>query len=85
MSQINSLVCFICEEGRTIMAIRMTEEQFELKYQMYSQDLFNVAYGYTRNVQDAEDIVQNVFIKLLQYEYSFRTNNDEKYCSFSYY
>ena len=46
---------------------------------MYSQDLFNVAYGYTRNVQDAEDIVQNVFIKLLQYEYSFRTNNDEKY------
>jgi RNA polymerase sigma-70 factor (ECF subfamily) len=79
MSQINSLVCFICEEGRTIMAIRMTEEQFELKYQMYSQDLFNVAYGYTRNVQDAEDIVQNVFIKLLQYEYSFRTNNDEKY------
>lgn len=61
------------------MAIRMTEEQFELKYQMYSQDLFNVAYGYTRNVQDAEDIVQNVFIKLLQYEYSFRTNNDEKY------
>jgi RNA polymerase sigma-70 factor (ECF subfamily) len=71
--------CFIGEEGRTIMAIRMTEEQFELKYQMYSQDLFNVAYGYTRNVQDAEDIVQNVFIKLLQYEYSFRTNNDEKY------
>ena len=61
------------------MAIRMTEEQFELKYQMYSQDLFNVAYGYTRSIQDAEDTVQNVFIKLLQYEYSFRTNNDEKY------
>ena len=48
------------------MAIRMTEEQFELKYQMYSQDLFNVAYGYTRSIQDSEDIVQNVFIKLLQ-------------------
>lgn len=61
------------------MAIRMTEEQFELKYQMYSQDLFNVAYGYTRSIQDAEDIVQNVFIKLLQYDKEFKTSNDEKY------
>ena len=46
---------------------------------MYSQDLFNIAYGYTRCVQDSEDIVQNVFIKLLQYEKKFNTNNDEKY------
>ena len=61
------------------MAIRMTEEQFELKYQMYSQDLFNVAYGYTRSIQDSEDIVQNVFIKLLQYDKEFKTSNDEKY------
>lgn len=61
------------------MAIRMTEEQFEYKYKLYSQDLFNVAYGYTRNIQDAEDIVQNVFIKLLQYEKEFNTLNDEKY------
>ncbi len=61
------------------MAIRLTEEQFEFKYQMYSQDLFNVAYGYTRSIQDAEDIVQNVFIKLLQYDKEFKTSNDEKY------
>lgn len=61
------------------MAIRMTEEQFEQKYQLYSQDLFNVAYGYTRSVQDSEDIVQNVFIKLLQYEKDFKSSNDEKY------
>ena len=61
------------------MAIRMTEEQFERKYLLYSQDLFNVAYGYTRNVQDSEDIVQNVFIKFIQYDYDFKTENDEKY------
>ena len=79
MSQIMIVICFIYEEGRTIMAIRMTEEQFEYKYKLYSQDLFNVAYGYTRCVQDAEDIVQNVFIKLLQYEKQFNTLNDEKY------
>ena len=61
------------------MAIRMTEEQFELKYQMYSQDLFNVAYGYTRSIQDSEDIVQNLFIKLQQNDKEFKTSNDEKY------
>ena len=61
------------------MAIRMTEEQFEQKYLLYSQNLFNVAYGYTRNVQDSEDVVQNVFIKFIQYDYDFKTENDEKY------
>lgn len=61
------------------MTIRMTEEQFEQKYSLYSQDLFNIAYGYTRCVQDAEDIVQNVFIKLLQNNKIFNTINDEKY------
>jgi RNA polymerase sigma-70 factor (ECF subfamily) len=79
MSQINSLVCFICEEGRTIMAIRMTEEEFALRYQLFAQDIFNIAYGYTNNVQDAEDIVQNAFIKLIECTNKFNTLNDEKY------
>ena len=61
------------------MAIRMTEEEFALRYQLFAQDIFNVAYGYTNNVQDAEDIVQNAFIKLLEYEKTFNTLNDEKY------
>ena len=61
------------------MAIRMTEEQFEEKYYLYSQELFNIAYGYTRNVQETEDIVQNVFIKFLQCNKRFETSNDELY------
>jgi RNA polymerase sigma-70 factor (ECF subfamily) len=61
------------------MAIRMTEEQFEEKYYLYSQQLFNVAYGYIRNVQETEDILQNVFIKFLEYNKEFKTSNDELY------
>ena len=61
------------------MAIRMTEEQFEEKYYLYSQQLFNVAYGYTRNVQETEDILQNVFIKFLECNKDFKTSNDELY------
>ncbi len=61
------------------MPIKMTEEQFEQKYHLYAQDLFNVAYGYARSVQDAEDIVQNVFIKFIQTNNKFKTENDEKY------
>lgn len=61
------------------MAIRMTEECFERKYFLYSQEIFNIAYGYTRNVLDSEDIVQNVFIKLLQNTKDFSTELEEKY------
>ena len=48
------------------MTVKMTELEFEEKYQIYSQTIFNIAYGYTKNVQDSEDIVQNVFLVGIQ-------------------
>lgn len=61
------------------MTVKMTELEFEEKYQIYSQTIFNIAYGYTKNVQDSEDIVQNVFVKLILNQKVFKTSNDEKY------
>ncbi len=61
------------------MAIRMTEQEFNYRYELFAQDLFNISYGYTRNVQDSEDIVQNCFIKLLENTKDFKTINDEKF------
>lgn len=61
------------------MAIKMTEQEFNVKYELYAQQLFNISYGYVRNVQNAEDIVQNCFIKLLENKKDFKTVNDEKY------
>lgn len=57
----------------------MTEKEFETKYQMYSQMLFNIAFGYTKNRFDSEDIIQSVFLKYLDKNKSFKDLNHEKY------
>lgn len=57
----------------------ITEEQFEKKYNLYAQELMNISYGYTRNKDDALDVMQNVFFKFFNCEKKFLTENDEKY------
>ena len=59
------------------MTVKMTELEFEEKYQIYSQTIFNIAYGYTKNVQDSEDIVQNVFVKLILNQKVFKDEFEE--------
>lgn len=44
--------------------IRLTDETFEIIVMGYSQIIFRVAYSYTKNIFDADDIVQEVFLKL---------------------
>ena len=57
----------------------MTEEEFSIKYQMYSQELFAICYGYTKNCSDAEDILQEVFLKYLNRKILFKDFLQEKY------
>ena len=56
-----------------------SEEEFNQKYYLYYKELFRVAYGYVNNRDDAEDILQNVFIKFLKYYNTFENLNHEKY------
>jgi RNA polymerase sigma-70 factor (ECF subfamily) len=39
------------------------EEWFLKMFNMYIDDIFRLAYSYTQNKEDADDITQNVFIK----------------------
>ncbi|MCM1131817.1 MAG: sigma-70 family RNA polymerase sigma factor [Roseburia sp.] len=57
----------------------MTEEEFSIKYQMYSQEIFSICYGYTKNSSDAEDILQEVFLKYLNKKILFNDSLQEKY------
>ena len=41
----------------------MTEEQFCAKYNQYKNSVFAVIYNYVQNTADAEDILQDVFLK----------------------
>lgn len=57
---------------------KLTNEEFEIKYNEYRQFLFNLAYSYTLNVMDSEDIIQDVFIKYYNNKNNFNDVNHEK-------
>lgn len=58
---------------------KISKEEFEEKYKIYSQELMNISFGYTRNKDDSLDVIQNVFYKFFNYNKTFPTPNDEKY------
>ena len=59
--------------------MKITNEVFEEVYALFAKDIFNVAYGYLRNKDDAIDVVQNVFLKILKSKKDFKTILDIKY------
>lgn len=57
---------------------RDLEKEFEAKYNDYGKMLFRIAFLYVGNSADAEDILQDVFIKYLSGGYSFKDSDHEK-------
>lgn len=57
----------------------LSEQEFNKKYELYSQELMNISYGYTKSRDDSLDIIQNVFTKLVNKSKQFNNLNDEKY------
>lgn len=57
----------------------ISNEEFKIKYSMYAQELMNISYGYTKNLDEANDIIQNVFIKYINKNKSFKSLSYEKY------
>jgi len=41
-------------------------ENIELLFQKYKDDVYRLAVSYTKSLQDAEDVCQNVFLKLMR-------------------
>jgi len=57
----------------------LSEQEFNIKYELYSQELMNIAYGYTKNRDDSFDIMQTVFTKIINKPKQFVNLNEEKY------
>lgn len=55
-----------------------SEDSFNIKYDKYSPLIFRIAYQYTLSRDFAEDIMQEVFIKLLTYKKPFKDGEHEK-------
>lgn len=60
------------------MKKRDLEKEFETKYNNYGKMLFRIAFLYVGNSADAEDILQDVFIKYLSKEQKFKDIEHEK-------
>ncbi len=52
----------------------MTDDDFMLAVKRNNQRLFLIALSFTKNAYDAEDILQNVFLKLWKYPKNFCDN-----------
>lgn len=56
----------------------MNRSEFINAVEMYSDDVFRIALSYCNNKSDAEDITQNTFLKLLQSDESFESDEHIK-------
>ena len=57
----------------------LSEEEFDKKYQIYKPIIYSIAYTYVKNQNDADDIMQDVFVKYLKSDVVFNDDNHEKY------
>ena len=56
----------------------MTNNEMELLYDKYSGSVYRLALSYCKNTADAEDIVQEVFMKLFSADMTFSDERSEK-------
>ena len=59
--------------------MQISEKQFDYVYNEYATELYNIAYGYTRNRDDSIDIMQNAYVVLLESNKKFESNEHIKY------
>lgn len=57
----------------------MRESEVIRLYDIYSDSIFKLAYSYVGSMQDAEDIVQNIFLKLIQKDIPISTSKEKSY------
>lgn len=50
------------------------KKAFALLYQHFSINVYNTALSYTKNIEEAEEITQDVFVKVHKYAASFKGN-----------
>jgi RNA polymerase sigma-70 factor (ECF subfamily) len=53
-------------------------DKLGLLFERYKRPLYGFFYGLTKNGEVSEDLVQNVFLRILKYRYLFRGEGDFK-------
>jgi RNA polymerase sigma-70 factor (ECF subfamily) len=74
-------VFVVASQGETMKSAEMTHEQgwdFETAAMPYVDSLYNTAYRMTRNSEDAEDLVQETYLKAYKYYDKFEEGTNFK-------
>lgn len=53
------------------------DEKFLSIFNLYKNDIYRLAYSYTKNIMDSDDVVQNVFVKLYKSKKILEKNDIE--------
>lgn len=72
------LKCFNSERGDDLTNYELNDDIFNEKYEKYSTLIYCLAFQYTLNKSLAEDITQDVFLKLFTNNKSFQSFEHEK-------
>ena len=62
----------------TMGKVEQVNDNFDEKFELYANMLYRLGFVYLKNYADAEDAVQNAFIKLFCNSYRFKTQLDEQ-------
>lgn len=57
----------------------MEENEIIRLFEAYSDDVFRLAFSYLRNQQDAEDVCQSVFLKLMRYPHPLKPGKEKSW------
>ncbi len=55
----------------------MERQEIIRLFEAYSDDVFRLAFSYLRNRQDAEDVCQSVFLKLMRYPHPLKPGKEK--------
>ena len=58
--------------------MKLNEDNFKTFYNQYKLVVYNVAINYVQNLEDAEEITQDVFVKAFKSYHKFNHNSDVK-------
>ncbi len=67
----------LLEDHNLMMKVKEGEvEKLNLLYKRYSRRFFGFFYGMTNDGATSEDLVQNVFMRILKYKHTYKDNGD---------
>jgi len=67
----------LLEDHNLMLKVKEGEvDKLNLLYQRYSRRFFGFFYGMTRDGATSEDLVQNVFMRILKYKHTYKEGGD---------